>query len=186
MSSSDWSSDVCSSELLCGLPEEKQREYRELSKRHLTTITPDLAANVGMIQAIAAVLRDTIKERKANRKNDISSMLWGLEIEGEPMAYDLIQSYCVILFIAGLDTVVNALGFGVRHLATDAALQKDLRADPSLIPAATEELLRRYSFVAPVRVMKRDLEFQGVQIKEGERVMMFLPSASLEIGRAHV
>src|SRR3546814_11580157 len=121
-----------------------------------------------------------------SRKNDIISMLWGLEIEGEPMTYDLIQSYCVILFIAGLDTVVNALGFGVRHLATDAALQKDLRADPSLIPAATEELLRRYSFVAPVRVMKRDLEFQGVQIKEGERVMMFLPSASLEIGRAHV
>src|SRR3546814_10194900 len=90
------------------------------------------------------------------------------------------QRLCVVLFSAVLDTVVNALGFGVRHLATDAALQKDLRADPLPIPAATEELLRRYSFVAPVRVMKRDLEFQGVQIKEGERVMMFLPSASLD------
>src|SRR3546814_20445540 len=58
---------------LFGLPEEKQREYRELAKRHLTTITPDLAANFGMMQSIAAVLRDTIKERKANRKNDRSA-----------------------------------------------------------------------------------------------------------------
>jgi len=163
-----------------GLPVEKEREYRELAKQHLTSISPDLAANMAMMQAIASVMRDTVIERKENPRQDIISLLWALEIEGAPMTLDLMLSYCVILFIAGLDTVVNALGFGVRHLASDPTLQKSLREDPSLIPAASEEILRRYAFVAPIRVMKRDIEFHGLQLKQGERVMMFIPSASID------
>ena len=163
-----------------GLPVEKEREYRDLAKQHLTTITPDLAANMLMMKAIADVMRETIVERRSEPRNDIISMLWSLQIEGEPMTLDLMLSYCVILFIAGLDTVVNALGFGVRHLASDPVLQQQLRADPALIPAVSEELLRRYAFVAPIRVMKQDIEFHGVQLKQGERVMLFIPGASVD------
>lgn len=163
-----------------GLPLEKEREYRDLAKSHLSSITPDLSENMLMMQSIAAVMRETIVARRTDRRDDIISLLWGLEIEGEPMALDLMLSYCVILFIAGLDTVVNALGFGVRHLASDIELQKTLRAQPELIPKASEELLRRYSFVAPIRIMKRDRLFAGIQMKEGERVMMFLPGASVD------
>lgn len=163
-----------------GLPQEKEREYRELAKKHLSSISPDLSENMLMMKSIAGVMRDTIVERRTNPKGDIISLLWSLEIEGEPMTLDLMLSYCVILFIAGLDTVVNALGFGVLHLAKDTALQNELRANPSLIPKASEELLRRYSFVAPIRLMKDDHEFRGVQLKQGERVMMFLPGASID------
>jgi cytochrome P450 len=163
-----------------GLPVEKEREYRELAKKHLSVISPDLAANMLMMQSIAVVMRQTIIERRDHPKADLISLLWSLQIEGEPMTLDLMLSYCVILFIAGLDTVVNALGFGVRHLAMDAALQRQLRADPLLIPAASEELLRRYSFVAPIRIMKKDSSFHGVELKQGERVMMFIPSASVD------
>lgn len=163
-----------------GLPVEKEREYRELAKKHLSVITPDLSENMLMMQAIGAVMRDTINDRRDKPRNDIISMLWSLELEGEPMTLDLMLSYCVILFIAGLDTVVNALGFGVRHLATDRRLQQELRADPSLIPMATEEILRRYAFVAPIRLVKQDRDFHGAPMKEGERVMMFIPSASVD------
>src|SRR5690606_27651229 len=103
-----------------------------------------------------------------------------LELDGEPMTLDLMLSYCVILFIAGLDTVVNALGFGVRHLATDTQLQQELRECPDLIPAAVEEMLRRYAFVAPIRMVERDTEFHGIQLAQGERVMMFIPGASVD------
>ncbi len=163
-----------------GLPLEKEREYRDLAKSHLSSITPDLSENMLMMQSIASVMRETIVARRKDRRDDIISLLWALEIEGEPMTLDLMLSYCVILFIAGLDTVVNALGFGVRHLASDPELQKELRARPELIPKASEELLRRYSFVAPIRILKRDREFSGVRMKEGERVMMFLPGASVD------
>lgn len=163
-----------------GLPLEKERDYRDLAKKHLSSITPDLAENMLMMQAIASVMRQTIIARRDDRRDDIISLLWGLEIEGEPMSLDLMQSYCVILFIAGLDTVVNALGFGVRHLAADLPLQRELRAQPDLIPRASEELLRRYAFVAPIRILKKDREFRGVQFRQGERAMMFLPSASVD------
>jgi cytochrome P450 len=163
-----------------GLPKEKEREYRDLAIKHLSVISPDLADNFLMMQSIAAVLRDTVIDRQKHPKDDLISMLWSLEIEGEPMTLDLMLSYCVILFIAGLDTVVNALGFGIRHLATDPQLQRDLRANPALIPNAVEEILRRYAFVAPIRMMKKDAEFHGLALKEGERVMMFIPGASVD------
>ncbi len=163
-----------------GLPLEKEREYRELAKKHLSSISTDLSDNVFMMKGIAAVLRETVIERRTQRKADLISLLWSLELDGEPMNFDLIMSYCVILFIAGLDTVVNALGFGVRHLATDPDLQRQLRADPTLIAAATEEMLRRYAFVAPIRILKHDREFHGLKLKKGERVMMFIPGASLD------
>ena len=163
-----------------GLPVEKEREYRELAKKHLSVISPDLAENMLMMKAIADVLRDTIIERKAHPKDDIISMLWSLEMEGEPMNLELMLSYCVILFIAGLDTVVNALGFGVRHLASDTQLQQELRECPELIPRAVEELLRRYSFVAPIRMVKTDTEFHGIKLAQGERIMMFIPGASID------
>jgi cytochrome P450 len=163
-----------------GLPLEKEREYRELAKKHLSVISPDLADNFLMMKSLATVLRDTIIDRQKNRKDDIISMLWSLTIEGEPMTLDLMLSYCVILFIAGLDTVVNGLGFGVRHLAMDAKLQNELRANPELIPEATEEMLRRYAFVAPIRMLKKDTEFHGVTMKKGERAMMFIPGASVD------
>lgn len=165
---------------LFGLPKKKEREYRDLAKKHLTSISPDLSENMLMMQSISAVMRDTIIERQHNPQKDLISLLWSLEIEGAPMTLDLMLSYCVILFIAGLDTVVNAMGFGIRHLASDIELQNKLRANPKLIPQASEEILRRYAFVAPIRIMKRDTVFHSLQFKELERVMMFIPSASVD------
>jgi len=165
-----------------GLPVEKEREYRELAKKHLTVITPDIAENMLKMKSIADVMRDTILDRRENPRDDIISLLWAIEIDGEPMQLDLMLSYCVILFIAGLDTVVNALGFGVRHLAMDPALQGRLRANPGLIPDVVEELLRRYAFVAPMRVVKRDMDFYGAPLRVGELAMLFVPSASVDAG----
>jgi cytochrome P450 len=92
------------------------------------------------------------------------------------------ENYGVVLFIAGLDTVMNGMGFGVRHLAQDQKLQAELRANPKMIPEAAEELLRRYTFTVPPRKVAKDIEFEGLQMKAGERVMLFLPAADLDPG----
>jgi hypothetical protein len=55
-----------------------------------------------------------------------------------------------------------------------------LRADPRRIPVAAEELLRRYTFTVPVRKVRKDVVFEGLQMREGERVMLFLPAADLD------
>ena len=68
---------------------------------------------------------------------------------------------------AGLDSVMNAMAFGMRHLADDRQLQASLRADPSLIVPATEELLRLYTFTCPGRLIMRDAVYHGVELIRG-------------------
>jgi cytochrome P450 len=96
---------------------------------------------------------------------------------------DDMENYGVLLFIAGLDTVMNGIGLGARHLAVDQDLQAMLRANPEKVTEATEELLRRYTFTVPVRRVAKDVMFQGVQLKSGDRVDLLLPAADLDPSR---
>jgi len=164
---------------MLGLPLERQPEYRAMVREHMAAISEDNIASMRRLQKVASVMRPTMLERRDNPKDDIISLLWRTEIDGKPMTLELMENYGVVLFIAGLDTVMNGMGFGMRHLATDFALQDQLRANPKLVPEAGEELLRRYTFTVPVRRVAKDLEFDGVPMKAGDRVMLFLAGADL-------
>ncbi len=165
---------------LLGLPLEKFAEYRALVKAHLSEIAPDPSSAMKRLQQVAAAMRETVLERRDDPRDDIISLLWTVEIDGRPTVLEDIENYGVLMFIAGLDTVMQGMGHGVRHLAENPELQAQLRANPELVADATEELLRRYTFTVPPRRVARDMVFQGVQMKEGERAMLFLPAADLD------
>lgn len=165
---------------MLGMPLDKIHEYRALVKAHLEEIQPDPAKAVHRLQQVAAIMRDTLLERRDNPQDDIISMLWQVEIDGRPTTLEDLENYGVLLFIAGLDTVMQGMGHGIRHLAMNPELQQSLRENPEKIPQATEELLRRYTFTVPPRRVGKDQVFQGVAMKEGERAMMFLPAADLD------
>ena len=163
-----------------GLPLEREREYREIAKEQLSGASPDPMAAMAMLRGIADVMKDTLLDRRDNPKDDMISLLWAAEIDGEPMTFEVMESYCAILFIAGLDTVVNSMGFGARHLAANPDLQDELRGDTEAIAAASRELLRAYGFVGPMRVIKQDTEFYGVSMKQGDTVQLFTPAAGYD------
>jgi cytochrome P450 len=163
-----------------GLPLERQTEYRALVKEHLSDITQDPIRSIMKLRRIAEVMRETILQRRDNPRDDLLSALWQAGIDGRPTTLEDMDDYAVLLFIAGLDTVVNGLGFAMRHLAQDPALQEKLRANPTVIAEASEEMLRRYTFTVPVRRVGKDMVFDGVAMKEGERVMLYLPAADLD------
>jgi cytochrome P450 len=163
-----------------GLPVERQAEYRALVKEHLADATQDPIKSIMKLRRIAEVMRETILERRDNPRDDILSALWVAGIDGRPTTLEDMDDFAVLLFIAGLDTVVNGLGFAMRHLAQNPELQEKLRANPKVIPEASEEMLRRYTFTVPVRRVAKDMEFDGVSMKEGERVMLYLPAADLD------
>ncbi len=166
---------------LFGLPLERADEYRALVIDHLASNgDPDPTATQRRLRNVADVLRDVIIDRRDNPCNDILSLLWQSDFDGRPATLFDIESYAVMLFIAGLDTVYNGMGLGILHLARDAALQAELRADRGLIAGAAEELLRRYSFTVPPRFLTKDTEFQGVAMKKGEKALIFLPAADLD------
>jgi camphor 5-monooxygenase len=78
----------------------------------------------------------------------------------------------VAVLIGGLDTVVNFLGFMMDFLAQHPAERRRLAANPDLIPIAVEEFIRRFPVVTIGRVVKQDVEYEGVTLKAGDMVML--------------
>jgi len=163
---------------LIGLPQENLAEFREIVKA--THAGSDPAKSGDMLATIAGIMEPYIVERREKRGTDLISQLWGSIIDGRPITIEEMRNYCILLYTAGLDTVVNAMGFAVRHLARDPALQKRLRDNPSDIPLAVEEMLRRYGIVMTPRLIKEDREFQGVQFRAGDIALMVTPTANLD------
>jgi 4-methoxybenzoate monooxygenase (O-demethylating) len=83
------------------------------------------------------------------------------------------------LLTAGLDTTVNGIGAAVYCLARFPDQWAKLHENPSLARVAFEEAVR---FESPVqtffRTTTRPVEIGGVEIGEGEKVLMFLGAAN--------
>lgn len=99
-----------------------------------------------------------------------SRMINGL-VDGRSLTRHEALQLCSQVLIAGLDTVVNFLGFAMLHLASHPDQRDRLAADPTMIPAAVEELFRRYPIVTIGREVRGDMEFGGVSLKAGEMVI---------------
>ncbi len=163
---------------LFGMPLEKFREYREIAKQFFRSKSPEeFAYWTDQILERQSALLD---ERRREPKNDIASVLALATSQGEPLSHDEALQMYFQLFGGGLDTVTVAFGYFFSHLGQSPDLQEQLRANPSLIPEAIEESLRRYTFVNVPRTVTRDTEFGGVQLKKGEKVLMALAIAGFD------
>jgi cytochrome P450 len=121
---------------------------------------------------------ELIKERRHNRQDDLLSEALTWTIEGEPIAHDDMLSFCLLMFMAGLDTVAIQLNYSWWHLATHDADRARIAREPATIPAAVEELLRAYAFVAPGRKVMRDGDFHGCPMHAGDMVLLPLCAAT--------
>jgi cytochrome P450 len=84
------------------------------------------------------------------------------------------------VFVAGLDTVTAALAFAFRFLAENPAHRQQLLDEPDVIPGAVEELLRVFSFINMGRTVTHDVDFAGVQMKSGDRLLASTTFASMD------
>ena len=80
-----------------------------------------------------------------------------------------------LLLLAGLDTVVAFLNFTMIYLARNPDKVAELRSDPKKIGQGAEELFRRFPVISEGRMIAKDQEYDGVQLKHGE--MVLLPTA---------
>ena len=85
----------------------------------------------------------------------------------------------MLVFVAGHETTTNLIGNGVFCLLTHPGELARLRADPSLLPTAVEEILRYESPAnATPRCAHEDIEIGGKVIRKGELVMCLLGAAN--------
>lgn len=164
---------------LVGLPLERMPEFREWASVALSS--PDMNARMMTIQTIVGFITETILAlQQQPPREDLLSVLVHSEIDGRPLTLEELQAYGLLLMLAGLDTVVNGMAFGIHHLARHPELQEEIRTNPACVPAVVEEMLRRYSFPNTVRSLTRDAEFHGVNMKKGDMVMCVLGAADLD------
>ncbi len=138
----------------------------------------DLARAEASLPKLRAYLAEEIARRQANPGDDPISILLASTIDGVPLTTQRVLEMATTLFIAGTDTVTNALTFFMLHLAKNPDFQRRLRDRPEEIDVAVEELLRRYSFINVNRRVTRDVNFEGVQMREGDLVKASLAAAS--------
>jgi cytochrome P450 len=106
--------------------------------------------------------------------DDIVTGLLASTFGDRDLSRDEILRMIRLFFAAGLDTIKHTLSMSLWFLATHDEQRRELVADPSLIPGAAEELLRYFSTVtAYARLVTQDVEFAGVQMREGD--MLLLP-----------
>jgi cytochrome P450 len=123
-------------------------------------------------------LKGFLDQQRADPKTELMAGILAGQVEDRPVNDAEILGMLALLYIGGLDTVHSALGWFVRHLASDPALQQRLRQNPDDIPRAIEELMRAYGITATHRRIAKDFTFHGVEMRAGEMVLLPAPLAS--------
>lgn len=163
---------------LMGLPDGDMEKLNHWEHQllHSGTIEERIAGGRGFL----TYLRELIALRRREPTDDLTTFAVQAQVDGRPLTDDEIMGICYLLVVAGLDTVAASLGLHFRHLAQNPADQQRLRDDPSLIPSAVEEFLRRYAIVTTSRFVTQDTEVAGVAMKKGDRVTCSTALASLD------
>lgn len=136
---------------------------------------PDGSMTVAQLrQAADDYLWPYIAARMARPGDDLLSRILAEPVEGRAWTEDEARRMCRNLLFGGLDTVAAMMGMVALHLARHPQDQELLRERPERIPAAADELMRRYPTVAVSRNAVADVAVDGITIRRGD--LVYLPS----------
>jgi cytochrome P450 len=118
--------------------------------------------------------------RRENPGEDLLSKIATTLIDGRPITESEALGAATHLVGAGLDTVASLLGFVMLHLARHPEQRRVLVAEPAKIPAAAQELIRRFPLVVMAREVRADGAYLGTELKKGEMVAIPSPFYNLD------
>jgi len=169
-----------------GLPEEDWPRIQVWAERNTSGQDPDInpdareedGGNPSIEMAVYAI--ELAQRRRAEEpRDDLLSLMMAAEVDGKPMTDLEFGSFFVQLVTAGNDTTKTMLSSGLHALLEHPEQLAAVRADPSLIPGAVEELLR---WANPLHYFRRTAteptELRGVSIRPGDKVAMMYTSAN--------
>ena len=151
---------------MMGLPLEDRRMLTPLAETSVRD--PDPHKKGEAQHAMARYVEGWIEEARKNPGSDLLSRVVTAEINGRAITHQEQMSVSTLLLAGGLDTVASSMGFVALFLAQNPNHRARLRNDPAILPAAIEELLRRFIGTNTVRVIRYDFTYKGVDFKKGD------------------
>ncbi len=123
--------------------------------------------------------RELAERKRREPADDLMTALVRAEVDGERLTGPELDMFFFLLVVAGNDTVRSALPGGVLALVENPEQYARLRAEPVLLDAAVEEMLRVHPPVLTFRrTAARDLELAGARIAAGDKVVVYHVSAN--------
>ena len=175
---------------LLGIPTSDQGVFRGWADVLLSQeVDPELAVGEASEQAMVAVaptmremnayFLEHIRARRADPGTDLTSSLTQAEVDGERLADEEIIGFVGLLLLAGHITTTATVGNSVVCFQENPDAAAAIRSDPTLLPAAIEEVLRlRTPFPRVGRLTKVATEVGGVSVPAGQILLPWLAAAN--------
>ena len=132
-----------------------------------------------LVQEYFAYFGAITADRRANPRDDLSTIIANGVIDGAPIGELEAMSYYIITATAGHDTTSSTAAGGLEQLIRNPGEMAKLQADPSLLASAVEEMIR---WVTPVKHFMRtateDTELGGKTIRAGDGLCLFYASGN--------
>lgn len=171
---------------ILGLPESDYPRMLKLTQELFGAEDKDMQrdedAMAGLIQTVAdfvAYFDGITADRKANPTGDLASVIANGIVAGEPIGHKEQLGYYIIAATAGHDTTSNAMSGGMLALIQHPEELARLKADPSLMATAVDEMIR---WTSPVKHFMRtatvDYDIRGTTVKAGQDVLLSYWSAN--------
>ncbi|HQV58262.1 MAG TPA: cytochrome P450, partial [Ilumatobacteraceae bacterium] len=167
---------------LLGIPHEDRRKVFDWSNRMIGSTDPEYST--GAEDAATASMElymyanELAAKKRDNPGDDIITVLMSAEGNDQLTEHEF-DLFVLLLAVAGNETTRNGISHGVLALIEHPEAWAQLKADPSLVNSAIEEILRWGTPVNHfVRTALADVELRGVQIRKGDAVCMLYASAN--------
>ena len=144
------------------------RDLDEITKAHL---------------AISGYMADLIAGKRQEPADDLISVLIAARDRDDKLSEEELIRFCFGLLLAGHETTINSINLAFLTLCQHPAELDMLRADPTLIPGAVEELLRFVQlsgsgFIPLARITREEVRLGGVTIPAGATVLPHMNAAN--------
>jgi cytochrome P450 len=172
------------SEVIAGIldvPREDHGFFQEQSRlKVLLDVDPEIprGASERMLSYLDTLI--TAREKDAENREDLLSRLIVEQVRPGNLSHRELVIMAELLLMAGHETTANQMALGVYSFLTNPDQLVLLRADPSLLRGAVEEMLRFHTIVHynAFRVALEDVEIAGHTIRKGEGVVALISGAN--------
>ncbi|PWI42891.1 cytochrome P450 [Streptomyces sp. ICBB 8177] len=166
---------------MLGVPAEDRPQFRVWSDAALSTSSLTAAEFEANREELRAYMRKLIDLHRDEPRDDLMTALIDARDNGDRLSELELVDLCVGILVAGHETTATQIPNFVLTLLDHPDQLAALREDPTLIPAAVEELLRFVplgSGAAQPRYATEDIEVGGTLVRAGSPVLVATGAAN--------